>query len=102
MGKLKPLKICESRGNDLDGHYMRIANSCFPKKEKHLVTFHSLVSKILIDILRIIIEDNGLPKYCMVIPSVFVQHKIFVIDLLIKTVMRKKVGMIILRSNKVS
>ncbi|XP_049382987.1 uncharacterized protein LOC125847406 [Solanum stenotomum] len=41
-----------------------IANSCFPKKENHLVTFRSSVAKTQIDYLLLRKGDRGLVKDC--------------------------------------
>ncbi|XP_059285817.1 uncharacterized protein LOC132039335 [Lycium ferocissimum] len=46
-----------------------IANSSFPKKEEHLVTFRSSVAKTQIDFLLLRQDDKGLCKDCKVIPS---------------------------------
>ncbi|XP_049376683.1 uncharacterized protein LOC125841574 [Solanum stenotomum] len=55
-----------------------IANSCFPKKENHMVTFRSSVVKTQIDYLLLRKGDRGLVKDCKVIPSenVTTQHKL--------------------------
>ncbi|WMV47915.1 hypothetical protein MTR67_041300 [Solanum verrucosum] len=59
-----------------------IANSCFPKKENHLVTFRSPVAKTQIDYLLLRKGDRGLFKDCKVIPSenLTTQHKLLVMD----------------------
>ncbi|XP_049357221.1 uncharacterized protein LOC125821908 [Solanum verrucosum] len=44
-----------------------IANSCFPKKENHMVTFRSSVAKTQIDYLLLRKGDRGLFKDCNVI-----------------------------------
>ncbi|KAL3351497.1 hypothetical protein AABB24_019876 [Solanum stoloniferum] len=69
-----------------------IANSCFPKKENHLVTFRSPVAKTQIDYLLLRRGDRGLFKDCKVIPSenLTTQHKLLVLDLKIKRDRRKK------------
>ncbi|KAH0664891.1 hypothetical protein KY285_026097 [Solanum tuberosum] len=69
-----------------------IANSCFPKKENHLVTFRSSVAKTQIDYLLLRKGDRGLVKDCKVIPSenLTTQHKLLVMDLVIKRDRRKK------------
>ncbi|WMV09787.1 hypothetical protein MTR67_003172 [Solanum verrucosum] len=70
-----------------------IANSCFPKKENHMVTFRSSVAKTQIDYLLLRKGDRGLVKDCKVIPSenVTTQHKLLVMDLEIKRDKRKKI-----------
>ncbi|XP_059309913.1 uncharacterized protein LOC132061052 [Lycium ferocissimum] len=67
-----------------------VANSSFPKKEEHLVTFRSLMAKTQIDFLLLRKDDKGLCKDCKVIPSenLTTQHKLLVMDLEIK--MRKR------------
>ncbi|KAL3353178.1 hypothetical protein AABB24_020929, partial [Solanum stoloniferum] len=69
-----------------------IANSCFPKKENHLVTFRSPVAKTQIDYFLLRRGDRGLFKDCKVIPSenLTTQHKLLVLDLKIKRDRRKK------------
>ncbi|KAG5602889.1 hypothetical protein H5410_034259 [Solanum commersonii] len=70
-----------------------IANSCFPKKENHMVTFRSSVAKTQIDYLLLRKGDRCLCKDCKVIPSenLTTQHKLLVMDLEIKRDRRKKV-----------
>ncbi|XP_059313140.1 uncharacterized protein LOC132064241 [Lycium ferocissimum] len=70
-----------------------VANSSFPKKEEHLVTFHSSMAKTQIDFLLLRKGDKGLCKDCKVIPSesLTTQHKVLVMDLEIKMRKRKKV-----------
>ncbi|KAG5632120.1 hypothetical protein H5410_003837 [Solanum commersonii] len=69
-----------------------IANSCFPKKESHLVTFRSTVAKTQIDYFLLRKGDRGLSKDCKVIPSenLTTQHKLLVMDLKIMRDRRKK------------
>ncbi|KAG5631505.1 hypothetical protein H5410_003222 [Solanum commersonii] len=71
-----------------------IANSCFPKKENHMVTFHSSVAKTQIDYFLLRKGDRGLFKDCKVIPSenLTTQHKLLVMDLEIKRARRKKIA----------
>ncbi|KAG5604170.1 hypothetical protein H5410_025662 [Solanum commersonii] len=59
-----------------------IANSCFPKKENHLVTFRSSVAKTQIDYFLLRKGDRGLCKGYEVIPSenLTTQHKLLVMD----------------------
>ncbi|XP_019230033.1 PREDICTED: craniofacial development protein 2-like [Nicotiana attenuata] len=68
-----------------------IANSSFPKREEHLVTFRSSVVKTQIDYLLLRRCDRGLCKDCKVIPSetLATQHKLLVMDVGI-TLRRKK------------
>ncbi|KAG5595992.1 hypothetical protein H5410_037224 [Solanum commersonii] len=70
-----------------------IANSCFPKKENHLVTFHSSVAKTQIDYFLHRKGDRGLFKDCKVTSSenLTTQHKLLVMDLEIKRARRKKI-----------
>lgn len=62
---------------------LAIANSCFPKKNDHLITFDSAVAKTQIDYLLMRKADRGLCKDCKVIPSenLTTQHKLLVMDL---------------------
>ncbi|KAG5589991.1 hypothetical protein H5410_040505 [Solanum commersonii] len=71
-----------------------IANSCFLKKENHLVTFRSSVAKTQIDYFILRNGDRGLFKDCKVIPSenLTTQHKLLVMDLEIKRARRKKIA----------
>ncbi|KAG5590370.1 hypothetical protein H5410_040884, partial [Solanum commersonii] len=71
-----------------------IANSCFPKKENHLVTFRSSVAKTQIDYFLLWKGDRGLFKDCKVIPSenLTTQHKLLVMDLEFKRARRKKIA----------
>ncbi|XP_060196986.1 uncharacterized protein LOC132626214 [Lycium barbarum] len=70
-----------------------IANSSFPKKEEHLVTFRSSVTKTQIDFLLLRKDDKGLCKNCKVIPSEYLttRHKLLVMDLAIKMTRKKRV-----------
>ncbi|XP_059301856.1 uncharacterized protein LOC132053771 [Lycium ferocissimum] len=70
-----------------------VANSSFPKKEEHLVTFRSSVAKTQIDFLLLRRDDKCLCKDCKVIPSenLTTQHKLLVMDLEIKMRKRKRV-----------
>ncbi|XP_019230030.1 PREDICTED: craniofacial development protein 2-like [Nicotiana attenuata] len=67
-----------------------IANSMFPKREEHLVTFQSTVAKTQIDYLLLRKFDRGLCKDCKVIPSesLATQHRLLVVDVSIP--MRRK------------
>ncbi|XP_070009627.1 uncharacterized protein [Nicotiana sylvestris] len=68
-----------------------IANSSFPKREEHLVTFQSMVAKMQIDYLLLRRCDRGLYKDCKVIPgeTLATQHRLLVMDVSIK-IRRKK------------
>ncbi|XP_075109294.1 uncharacterized protein LOC142181067 [Nicotiana tabacum] len=59
-----------------------IANSSFPKREAHLVTFQSTVVKTQIDYLLLGRCDIGLCKDCKVIPGdiLAMQHRLLVMD----------------------
>nr|XP_009758382.1 PREDICTED: uncharacterized protein LOC104211078 [Nicotiana sylvestris] len=69
-----------------------IANSCFPKKEEHLVTFRSSLAKTQIDYLLLQKCDRSLCMDCKVIPSenLTTQHKLLVMDLEIVRKRRKR------------
>ncbi|XP_059308791.1 uncharacterized protein LOC132059965 [Lycium ferocissimum] len=71
-----------------------VANSSFPKKEEHLVTFRSSVAATQIDFLLLRKDDKGLCKDCKVIPSenLTTQHKLLVMDLEIKRKKKKRVA----------
>ncbi|XP_019236209.1 PREDICTED: craniofacial development protein 2-like [Nicotiana attenuata] len=60
-----------------------IANSTFPKREEHLVTFQSLAVKTQIDYLLLRRCDRGLCKDCKVIPgdTLATQHRLLVMDI---------------------
>ncbi|XP_059277895.1 uncharacterized protein LOC132032123 [Lycium ferocissimum] len=70
-----------------------VANSCFPKKKEHLVTFRSSVVATQIDFLLLRKDDKGLCKDCKVIPSenLTTQHNLLVMDLEIRRKKKKKV-----------
>ncbi|XP_070015550.1 uncharacterized protein [Nicotiana sylvestris] len=59
-----------------------IANSRFPKRNEHLVTFQNAVAKTQIDYLLLRRCDNGLCKDYKVIPreTLATQHRLLVID----------------------
>ncbi|XP_019227380.1 PREDICTED: craniofacial development protein 2-like [Nicotiana attenuata] len=90
-------------GGDFNGHiglvlevmmmYMA-ANSSFPKKEKHLVTFRNSMGKTQIDYLLCRKCDKGLCTDCKVIPSehITTPHRLIVMDLEIKRSRRKRAG----------
>lgn len=69
-----------------------IANSCFPKRENHSVTFRRMVAKTQIDYLLLGKGDKGLYKYCNIIMSenLTIQNKFLVMDLEITRDRRKK------------
>nr|XP_009789322.1 PREDICTED: craniofacial development protein 2-like [Nicotiana sylvestris] len=60
-----------------------IANSIFPKREEHLVTFQSAAGRTQIDYLLLRRCDRGLCKDCKVIPgeSLATQHRLLVLDI---------------------
>ncbi|XP_070032934.1 uncharacterized protein [Nicotiana tomentosiformis] len=65
-----------------------IANSSFPKRDEHLVTFQNTVAKTQIDYLLLRRCDRGLCKDCKVIPSevLMTQHRLLVmaVDIMLK------------------
>ncbi|XP_070029348.1 uncharacterized protein [Nicotiana sylvestris] len=69
-----------------------IANSRFPKRKKHLVTFQNVVAKTQIDYLLLKRCDSGLCKDCKVIPreTLAMQHRLLVIDVGIRLERRKR------------
>ncbi|XP_070020903.1 uncharacterized protein [Nicotiana sylvestris] len=71
-----------------------IANSTFPKREEHLVTFRSLAVRTQIDYLLLRRCDRGLCKDCKVIPgeTLATQHRLLVtdIDIMMKRKKRAK------------
>nr|XP_016509726.1 PREDICTED: craniofacial development protein 2-like [Nicotiana tabacum] len=69
-----------------------IANSNFPKKVEHLVTFRSSVARTQIDYLLCKRSDKGLCTDCKVIPSenLTTLHRLLVIDLDITRKKRKR------------
>ncbi|XP_009594738.1 uncharacterized protein [Nicotiana tomentosiformis] len=70
-----------------------IANSSFPKKEEHFLTFQSSASRTQIDYLFLRKLDRGLCMNCKVIPSenLMTQHRLLVMDLEILRKQRKRV-----------
>ncbi|XP_019263459.1 PREDICTED: uncharacterized protein LOC109241200 [Nicotiana attenuata] len=68
-----------------------IANSSFPKREEHLVTFRSMVAKTQIDYILLRRCDRGVCEDCKVIPSetLATQHRLLVMDVGI-VIKRKK------------
>ncbi|XP_070020800.1 uncharacterized protein [Nicotiana sylvestris] len=60
-----------------------IANSSFPKREEHLVTYHSSVAKTQIDYLFLRRCDRRWCKDCKVIPgeTLAMQHRLLVMDI---------------------
>ncbi|XP_075076465.1 uncharacterized protein LOC142163112 [Nicotiana tabacum] len=69
-----------------------IANSRFPKRNKHLVTFQNAAAKTQIDYLLLRRCDSGLCKDCKVIPreTLVMQHRLLVIDVGIRLKKRKQ------------
>ncbi|XP_059294637.1 uncharacterized protein LOC132047636 [Lycium ferocissimum] len=70
-----------------------VANSSFPKREQHLVTFRSSTAATHTDFLLLRKDDKGLCKDCKVIPSenLTTQHKLLVMDLEINRKNKKRV-----------
>ncbi|XP_019235519.1 PREDICTED: craniofacial development protein 2-like [Nicotiana attenuata] len=68
-----------------------IANSSFPKRKEHLVTFQNAIAKTQIDYLLLGRLDRGLCKYCKVIPGeiLVTQHRLLVMDVGIMVKRRK-------------
>nr|XP_009759817.1 PREDICTED: uncharacterized protein LOC104212294 [Nicotiana sylvestris] len=71
-----------------------IANSSFPKREEHLVTFQNSMGKTQIDYLLYRKCDKGLCIDYKVIPSEHLTtlHRLLVVDLEIKRGRRKRAG----------
>ncbi|XP_070055500.1 uncharacterized protein [Nicotiana tomentosiformis] len=71
---------------------MVIANSSFPKREEHLVTFQNAAVKTQIDYLLLNRCDRGLCKDCKVIPGEILatQHRLLVMDVGIMLKTRKR------------
>nr|XP_033515134.1 uncharacterized protein LOC117279674 [Nicotiana tomentosiformis] len=71
-----------------------IANSSFPKREEHLVTFQNSMGNTQIDYLLCRKCDKGLCTDCKVIPSEHLTtlHRLLVVDLEIKRSRRKRAG----------
>ncbi|XP_070005825.1 uncharacterized protein [Nicotiana sylvestris] len=69
-----------------------IANSCYPKKAEHLITFRSAVAKTQIDYLLLRKCDRGLCMDCKVIPSenLTTQHMLLIMDLEIRWTRKKR------------
>ncbi|XP_070045576.1 uncharacterized protein [Nicotiana tomentosiformis] len=69
-----------------------IANSSFPKRERHLVTFQNTVAKTQIDYLLLMRGDRGLCKDCKVILGelLAMQHRLLVMDIGIMLKRRKR------------
>ncbi|XP_070004880.1 uncharacterized protein [Nicotiana sylvestris] len=68
-----------------------IANSSFPKRGEHLVTFQNAVAKTQIDYLLLRRRDRGLCKDCKVIPGeiLVTRHRLLVMDVGIMVKRRK-------------
>ena len=73
---------------------LTIVNSLFKKREDHLVTFRSESCKTQINFFLIRANHRRLCKNCKVIPSEYLgsQHKLLVMDLVIKNFKVKKRG----------
>ncbi|XP_070013270.1 uncharacterized protein [Nicotiana sylvestris] len=69
-----------------------IANSTFPKREEHLVTFWSSAAKTQIEYLLLRRCDRGLCKDCKVIPreTLATQHRLLVMDISIMMKSKKR------------
>ncbi|XP_070052849.1 uncharacterized protein [Nicotiana tomentosiformis] len=69
-----------------------IANSSFPKKEEHLVTFQNAVATTQINYLLLMRCDRGLCKDCKVIPGEILttQYRLLVMDVGIMLKKRKR------------
>ncbi|XP_070013371.1 uncharacterized protein [Nicotiana sylvestris] len=69
-----------------------IANSSFPKRKEHLVTFQNVVVKTQIDYLLLRRCDSDLCKDCKVIPSetLATQHRLLGLDVGIRIMRRKR------------
>ncbi|XP_019226339.1 PREDICTED: uncharacterized protein LOC109207803 [Nicotiana attenuata] len=78
-----------------------LSNSCFQKREDHLVTFRSAEAKTQIDYLLYRKRDRGLCTDCKVIPSewLWTQHSLLVMDLEIKREKKKRGCLVNLRSS---
>nr|XP_016472701.1 PREDICTED: craniofacial development protein 2-like [Nicotiana tabacum] len=72
--------------------YLVIANSNFPKREEHLVTFRNSIGKTQIDYLLGRKCDKGLCTDCKVIPSEYFTtlHRLLVMDLEMKRSRKKR------------
>ncbi|XP_055824233.1 uncharacterized protein LOC129892673 [Solanum dulcamara] len=72
---------------------LMLANSSFPKKDEHLVTFRSSRAATQIDFWLLRKDDKSLCKDCKVIPSenLTTQYKLLVIDLEIRRKKKKRV-----------
>ncbi|XP_075099017.1 uncharacterized protein LOC142175908 [Nicotiana tabacum] len=70
-----------------------LANSCFQKREEHLVTFRIKVAKTQIDYLLLRRGDRGLCTNCKVILSecLSTQHRLLVMDLEIRRIRKRSV-----------
>ncbi|XP_070044882.1 uncharacterized protein LOC142172416 [Nicotiana tabacum] len=69
-----------------------IANSCYPKKAEHLITFRSTVVKTQIDYLLLRKYDRGICTDCKVIPSenLMTQHILLIMDVEIRWTRKKR------------
>ncbi|XP_070013650.1 uncharacterized protein [Nicotiana sylvestris] len=68
-----------------------VSNSCFPKREEHLVTFQNAVAKTQIDYLLLRRRDRGLCKDCKAIQGeiLVTRHRLLVMDVGIMVKRRK-------------
>ena len=65
----------------------KIVNTCFKKREEHLITFKSGVTCSQIDFFLVRNTDKRIYKDCKVIPgeSLTTQHRVLVLDLYVKS-----------------
>ncbi|XP_047259065.1 uncharacterized protein LOC124891345 [Capsicum annuum] len=71
-----------------------VVNSSFLKKEDHLITFQSVITKTQIDFMLLRRGDRVLCKNCKVIPSEHLlnQHRLLVMDLFMKRRKKRRVN----------
>ncbi|XP_075092321.1 uncharacterized protein LOC107819309 [Nicotiana tabacum] len=69
-----------------------IANSCYPKKAEHLITFRSMVAKTQIDYLLLRKCDRGLCTNCKVISSenLTTRHMFLIMELEVRWTIKKR------------
>ncbi|XP_054785632.1 uncharacterized protein LOC129292133 [Prosopis cineraria] len=70
----------------------KIANTCFKKRDEHLITYKSGASRSQIDFLLVRNTDRKLCKNCKVIPgdAVTTQHRVLVLDVCIMSKIQKR------------
>lgn len=71
---------------------LKIANTCFKKREEHLITYKSGAHRSQIDFFLVRNQDRRLYTNCKVIPGdgVTTQHRVLVLDVRIKCVKHKR------------